>query len=186
MPRPSLSDLQARVLYCPKSGAFHWRADCGPESFKSVRAWNVWRRKFAGKAIGKTNRGYVVVAMTTAAGACEVAGHIAAWVLANGEWPAQEVDHKNRNRADNRLVNLRLATHQQNGQNKGVQRNSKCGRKGVHQHTQNGNWVAQITVNGRRKHLGSFPSVDEASNAYMTASMAIHGAFSAFAQGEIE
>lgn len=52
------------------------------------------------------------------------------WALHYGEWPEQLIDHKDRDRCNNRIDNLRLATNSQNGMNKRVP-NSSCGLRGV-------------------------------------------------------
>ncbi|WP_442951582.1 HNH endonuclease [Paenibacillus sp. GYB004] len=73
------------------------------------------------------------------------------------------VDHINHDTMDNRLVNLRLVTRSENGQNrKGAQQNSKSGIRGVSWHKQNKKWVAQIKVNGKRMCLGFFSDIHEA------------------------
>ena len=47
-----------------------------------------------------------------------------------------------------------------------VRRNSAVNTKGVHQAKPSGNWLAQITVKGKTRHIGTFPSSEEASCAH--------------------
>lgn len=44
--------------------------------------------------------------------------HIIAWYLYHKRWPIDQIDHKNRIRHDNKLENLREATHVQNQNNR--------------------------------------------------------------------
>jgi len=71
------------------------------------------------------------------------------------------VDHENRDKLDNRRVNLRLATTSQNGANRKVQRNNTSGFRGVTLHKQNG-WQAKIQIRGKTRHLGYFGNDEEA------------------------
>lgn len=75
------------------------------------------------------------------------------------------VDHINHNTLDNRKINLRNVTHAENCQNKNVQRNSKTGVRGVHKHSKNNSWIAQLEVNGKKVYLGSYKSIEEANKA---------------------
>lgn len=45
--------------------------------------------------------------------------HRLAWVYHYKKWPEDQIDHVNRKRDDNRIVNLRDATHSDNMRNKG-------------------------------------------------------------------
>lgn len=88
-----------------------------------------------------------------------------------------EIDHKNRNKLDCRRENLRLCTVAQNRQNGSLQSSNKSGYRGVHFSKHVRKWVAQITTNGKMRHLGIFKTAEAASRAYNTAAMNLHGEF---------
>jgi len=107
--------------------------------------------------------------------------HRLAWLYVFGSWPMQTVDHANMDKADNRLVNLREATHSQNACNKPAQANNmSSGVKGVTWSKRKGKWKAQIGFEGQYRSLGEFNSVDEASEAYQAAAIKLHGEFARF------
>lgn len=87
------------------------------------------------------------------------------------------VDHINGNGLDNRRINLRPATRQQNSANCGPQRNNTSGYKGVSWHRKMNKWVSQIRVNGRAVHLGSFTDPVEAARAYNRAAAGAFGEY---------
>jgi hypothetical protein len=87
------------------------------------------------------------------------------WMIVHGKFPDNEIDHINRNCEDNRLSNLREATHQQNNRNRGLSQNSSSGITGVSWSKAHNRWRAHITVNHRFIHLGLFSSADEAVSA---------------------
>jgi hypothetical protein len=68
----------------------------------------------------------------------------------------QEVDHKNRNKLDNRKKNLRFVNHQENMMNRSLHKNNTSGYMGVNK--QEGRWIARINVNRKQYNLGSFDS----------------------------
>lgn len=98
--------------------------------------------------------------------------HRAAWLLATGKWPALDLDHDDRNKANNKWKNLREATHAQNRQNLG--RRGKNGQlRGTTPYHQG--WRAQIKVpQGTTKHLGVFATEEEAHAAYCAAKLKLH------------
>lgn len=73
------------------------------------------------------------------------------------------VDHGNRNKLDNRRVNLRLVSHAQNMQNKSRYSNNRTGFTVVHWRT--GKWRAEIKYRGKTRFLGYFGSKEEAARA---------------------
>ncbi len=105
------------------------------------------------------------------------AAHRIAWLLMTGEWPKADIDHRNKNRADNRWVNLREATRSQNLANQGPRPNNTSGLKGVSWDAKNNKWVAQISKDGKARKIGRFQSKDEASAAYCAKAKELFGEF---------
>ncbi|TNC15362.1 hypothetical protein FF100_05020 [Methylobacterium terricola] len=85
------------------------------------------------------------------------------------------VDHANGDGLDNRRANMRLATQTQNMANKAVERRNLLGLKGVS--AARGKFRATITPNGRKIHLGTFKTPEEAAAAYRGAAVALWGDF---------
>jgi hypothetical protein len=90
------------------------------------------------------------------------------WAMHKGGW-VDLIDHKNRDSLDDRIENLREATHSQNHFNCGPPANNTSGYKGVTRSSGCKSWVAQMNVDGRHYYLGSFPTAEEASAAYQEA-----------------
>lgn len=89
------------------------------------------------------------------------------------------VDHINGDPLDNRKPNLRLCTHAENMRNRRIHRNNQSGFKGVHAATDRKavRWRAQISVDNKRIHLGSYATAEAAHAAYVEAAAKYHGAF---------
>ena len=87
------------------------------------------------------------------------------------------VDHIDGNRLDNRKVNLRFCTNQQNGCNRGKNKNNKSGFKGVSWNENASKWMATIRFNYKQIHLGYFTDVLDAASAYASAAKKYHGEF---------
>jgi hypothetical protein len=100
--------------------------------------------------------------------------------LFNHGWLPEEVDHQDNDQFNNRIGNLRPATSSQNKCNRGKEDCNTSGYKGVWWHQQIGRWRATIAVNGKKKHLGSFQSAEDASKAYQEAAKRLHGDFARF------
>jgi hypothetical protein len=102
--------------------------------------------------------------------------HRLAYLYMTGEFPQNNIDHKNRNKTDNSWNNLRCVTQQENMENDVLPRkHGSLGYRGVHRY---GNkFRAKITFKGKQIHLGEFVTIEEASQAYLKAKPLIHTNF---------
>jgi hypothetical protein len=67
--------------------------------------------------------------------------------------PGEMIDHKDTNIYNNQRTNLRAATNQQNQANSKLNVLNTTNHKGVYFDKKNNRYYAQITINGRNKHL---------------------------------
>lgn len=93
------------------------------------------------------------------------------------------LDHIDGDRANNKIENLREATQQQNCLNRKHHSNSKSPYKNVYLQspTKNSewkrNWVVSISIEGKRKYIGSFDDLELADLVAMEARDKFHGRF---------
>lgn len=120
----------------------------------------------SGKLItSKCKKGYIYPGVWFENKTYRFFAHIFAWYVTYGKMPDNQIDHINGVRDDNRIINLRDVTNQQNQFNRKV--------KGVTQRT-NGKWRARIGINGKRISLGDFDTEEEARQAYLDAKKIYH------------
>ncbi|MBS6034003.1 MAG: HNH endonuclease [Pantoea sp.] len=147
--------------YDPYSGLLTWKKD--------IRGG-----KKAGQIAGHTDKlGYLVVKV----GGRIFKGHRLAWIIHHGGEVPQFIDHINGDPSDNRIQNLRPSTHQQNMCNRKVRKDNSSGFPGVCAHRSTGKWQASIRVNGKRIHLGTYKTPEEAHQKYIEAAKLHHGEF---------
>ena len=87
------------------------------------------------------------------------------------------VDHINRDRLDNRKINLRAATKSQNAMNASKPKHNTSGFKGVSWCKLTKKWKAGIKANGRSKTLGYFVDILDAAKAHDAAALELFGDF---------
>ena len=99
--------------------------------------------------------------------------HRLAWLHVFGYLP-DEIEHIDNNKSNNRIVNLRSATHAQNSSN-APKRRRNAGLKGAYPYK--GRWKSSIASAGKQIHLGVFDTAEEAHDAYVAAAKKYHGDF---------
>lgn len=87
------------------------------------------------------------------------------------------VDHIDRNKTNNHFLNLRYATHSENGQNKNKQSNNTSGFTGVSFHKSRNKYIARYKLNKKEIFIGYYKTAIEASVAYKSKIKKIFGEF---------
>lgn len=160
-PLPSHGELRERLFICRESpSGLRWLVQRGRQPAGSVAGCRsgYWLVNFGGRV-------YTAQRLV--------------WGLAYGADPGQRVvDHINRDRFDNRVENLRLADHSGNAFNIKQFAHNKTGVRGVSFNQRDQVFYAQIKVDRRSIHLGSFKTLEAAAAARKAAELAIAGKFS--------
>jgi hypothetical protein len=155
----TLDRLREVLSYDSDTGAFTWLKSRGRAGAGSVAG-----------SIGRIGYRYIHVDDRS------YFAHRLAWLYTHGRWPDDEIDHVNGAYDDNRLANLREATHAENARNKRKPSTNRSGAKGVSRH-RTGRWQAFIGIGGEMNYLGLFDTVEAASAAYETAATSLFGRF---------
>lgn len=150
--------LKELLHYDPVTGDFTWRV----KPAKQI--------PIGAKAGYTAKDGYVFIRIT---GTLHYA-HRLAFLYMTGAFPNSLVDHNNRVRNDNRWNNLVDSTHTQNMRNCTRSKNNSSGVNGVLWDRKKNKWMAQITVNYKKKFLGYFDDIPTAAAARLAANT-LHG-----------
>jgi len=94
--------------------------------------------------------------------------HRLVWGYVHGKFPLKDIDHIDGGRANNRISNLRAVSHQENSKNSKLSKRNKSGITGVRKYKSSG-WTAEISINGKKTHLGCFGDFFEACCARKSA-----------------
>lgn len=144
--------LKSIISYNSETGILTWK--------KRTDVRQCWNDRFAGKKAGcKRKDGYIVFAINNKL----YLAHTIAFFIHYGVWP-EEIDHDNRVRDDNRIVNLISTTPLMNNKNMPIRKTNTSGHIGVNYYKSRNKWVAYITVNKKTKCLGYFDNKDDAIN----------------------
>lgn len=142
--------------------------------FKTSQGYGVFKSQCVGK-IARTGKvsGYWIVKINGLA----YRAHRLIWIWNYGDLSIdQEIDHRDCNKLNYELDNLRLSERVQNNNNKGAQSNSKTGVKGVCWDASRSKWHAQIKL-GNRVVRQRFDNFDEAVEFIRAIREKLHGEF---------
>lgn len=152
------SRLKELLHYDPETGVFTWRVNKGGPA------------KAGGLAGSRNRGGYRIIGIDYRL----YQAHRLAWLYIHGEWPKHEIDHINGVRDDNRIDNLRGATHAENHQNRKKSTRNTSGFLGVSWYPATKKWRSRIRTNRKLKSLGLFDTPESAHAAYLSAKAALH------------
>lgn len=152
--------LKSLLTYDAETGVFHWlqtqlrsKAKAGMLAGGLLKT-GYWRIKID----GHTHKAHRLV-----------------WMYVHGRFPSAYLDHINGDTLDNRLINLREATNQENQQNiKRAFKSSSHGVLGASWNCQAEKWSARIKTEHKRVHLGYFDTAEQAGEAYINAKRVMH------------
>lgn len=97
-----------------------------------------------------------------------------AWLYVYGVFPSNFLDHIDRDRKNDRISNLRIASRIENGQNLSIKKSNKSGFVGVSWHKRTSKWTSQIMIDGKKIYLGIFDTTEEAAAARTKAKAVYH------------
>lgn len=126
--------------------------------------WKVARSVPIGSIAGRKNTaGHIQISIDNR----RYQAHRLAWLYVYGFWPGQDIDHINRVKDDNRIVNLRDVSRSANCYNViDPQSNNKTKVLGVHFCNRQKKYVAQIVKNNKKLFLGYFDNIVDAKSKY--------------------
>ncbi len=145
--------LKALFYYDPKTGIF---------KYKSKTAKRVHIDCVAGYL---QQNGYYYISIKYKS----YSVHRLAWLYTYGYFPENEIDHINRIKSDNRIINLRETSRQCNSRNCGLSNNNISGIKGVSWHKKCKQWQSYICVDQKIYYIGLYKSFDDAVCARLAA-----------------
>ena len=102
--------------------------------------------------------------------------HRLVWTY-HGNEPVDFIDHINGDVLDNRIENLRAATHSQNCMNTRLRSDNTSGIKGVRWSKLKQKWIGTVGVNYKNYCAGEFDTKEKAAEAVAKLRQELHGEF---------
>jgi hypothetical protein len=161
----TIERLKELLCYCQETGEFTWRINRGARGRKGMPAGCLFT--------DRSGTQYLRIKIDR----IPYPAHRLAWFYVHGYMPDRLIDHRDGKGLNNAINNLREANRLQNARNRKTPRNNTSGFKGVSWHELDQRYRAQISINGRPRHLGNFKTAEEAHAAYCEAAKEHYGEF---------
>lgn len=157
-----VAELQEYFFYDSKTGIFRW---------KKHRC-----RHLVGKVAGcksRPNDPYWILTLHDK----KLLAHKVAWAIYYGRWPRFDLDHRDLDKLNNGIINLRRSNKSKNGANRSKQKNNTSGYKGVFWMKKAKCWLVQIRARNKLHYVGIYKQKCLAAAAYKQAAVRLHGEF---------
>lgn len=149
--------VKSLLNYDEETGEFTWK-ERPREMFNCNRSWRRWNNRYAGEKAGCTStHGYWRICINDV----RYKAHRLAFLYCHGVLP-KYVDHIDHDPANNRIGNLRGASHKENLRNQKMRKNNTSGVMGVYWRNDIEKWAAQIMVDDRCIPLGTYIEMEDA------------------------
>ena len=165
--------LKECLNYNPETGVFTWKER--PEKhFKRNRDFKMWNTMYKFTVAGSPSaKGYIRIRLLGR----DFFAHRLAWLYVYGTFPNNQIDHKDQNKKNNRIDNLRDATNQINSHNiTNAMIGNRSSLRGVKTYSY-GKYQARICVDGVIINLGMFDTPQQAHAKYLEAKRKLHKGF---------
>lgn len=145
--------LKEVLEYCPETGDFTW-----------IKAKKGMQGNVAGTL---ESSGYIRIRLDYKG----YRAHRLAFLYMTGSFPVDQVDHHDHVKHNNRWLNLKEATNQENQKNHPMDKRNTSGFTGVGWIRANKKWQAKAMVDGKLKNLGFFLDKSDAIAARKAANI---------------
>ncbi len=182
---PPAQYLRECLLYDPATGSLQWKAR-PRRHFKTHGGWRNFNTNYAGTRAGAlwVNKNGGSMHITVCINGVIYQAHRVIWKMTKGRiGAAMLIDHRDGDKTNNRLSNLRQATRRQNNINSALPKNNTSGYKGAYfvPGRMSRPWMAKISARWvKKKFLGYFSTPEEAHTAYCMAAEKHYGEFARF------
>lgn len=148
--------LMHLLKYDMSTGEFFWRVPRGAGT------------KAGDKAGHTASDGYTRISIEDK----KYLAHRLAWFYMSGEWPAEEIDHRDGDKSNNKIDNLRCCSRKENMKNRRQFKLGPLGIKGVRE-TKAGNYQVRVD----QEYLGTYKDLELAEFIAKEARHSWHGEF---------
>ena len=136
-------ELKELLHYNPETGIFTWKVSTA----RRVSSGDV--------AVTKRKDGYIQIKLNNEL----ILSHRLIWIYMYGYLP-KYIDHINGQRDDNRIINIREVSNQQNSLNSKISKNNTSGIKGVYWDKSRNKWTVRLAIDGKGKFFRRFDDID--------------------------